>query len=366
MKTIFVNPHTSDFVYRPLSYILARKRALLKYQYLSSLFNNHLFYHYSSSSLPYSIFSKLPAFLQKIISVIEVKIWSSISNQSIKRISENELLRSNIFIFGYKHSTAFLKYLVRHGFNNTLYIHLSHYHTFNIPSWAFNALKISLCFDNDIVEHPFFKTKFPEYRGAISLLPFMVSPRFLSMDLETILGYKKKPSILATGSYHILKKDSVGISYGDSDTLHPIRLGIAKSNVLNPNFINKQSFYSSNNILGVLKGQHKYFSFDIRSAYLSTSHALVAGEGTGAIAIGSLEAMACGCTVFLHESEISNKIKLANCDFVSYSSLSNLISIINDFYFDPQTIKPSIANINYIRCEYSSESLINKANQLFT
>lgn len=44
--------------------------------------------------------------------------------------------------------------------------------------------------------------------------------------------------------------------------------------------------------------QKKYFSFDIVEAYNKHKFAVVGDEITGFIAIGSLEAMACGCVVF--------------------------------------------------------------------
>ena len=351
MKTIYLNAHVADFCYRPVSFVIARRRALRKYSYLDAQFGNRLYFSPGETSLPRRWSNKLPNFLKTTLSFFEARVWGRINQRQLIPVDDDVLLNNHVFIFGYKSGPDTLKFLKQKGFKNRVFLHLSHYHTFDIPISDFEELDITLLFDSDVSHHDYFRKKFSTYQRQVYVLPFQIDDRFFIEDDQN-----KKSRIAITGTYHKLPYGTLDITYNGSSTLHPIRLAYAQSNIQADHLENYLSLFESHSIWSVLLGQRKYMSFNIAELYKACSHAFVGAEGTGAIAIGTLEAMAAGCIPFVTENELSGCLfdpKVANLEF--YNGLDELIEKTLNF-----TVREEVmADMNNVNCAraYRGENL---------
>ncbi len=140
MKTIFLEPHTSDFVFTPASFFMARKRSLTKYAYLSEVDWAGFAYTGKVTSLPKSLYGGL---LNKVFLYLDILMFKKINNlDKIEHISNYPLSDYNVFLFGYKNAETVLKFLVDANFSNRVYLHLSHYHTFDINHELLSKLDV--------------------------------------------------------------------------------------------------------------------------------------------------------------------------------------------------------------------------------
>ena len=360
MKILFINPHIQDFVYNPLSYKTVKRKSLKKYQYLDKLFKDSLYYFPGKyeSSLPKEISNKLPRLISLIFIKFEIAIWQLINKRRIKKLKKKDLENSNIFIFGYKFSNDFFDYLIKNSFKNKIFIHISHYHTFSINKKYFSRLDLKLCFDNDVRHNEFFQFKFPEYKEDLIIMPFEIKDKFFKNKNISL----KKSRIVATGTYHKLKTGVTGINYLNYSTLHPMRLFIASKKITCSHFVNHMSEYNPSNLSNLIKGQRKYMTLDITSEYLLSSHSFVGCEGTGAIAIGSLESMACGCIPFLSKDELKGLLfDINEAELEIYFSEEDLYNKILNFNSQLK-YKFSSKNARLVQI-YTSESLANLAKK---
>lgn len=349
MRLLFINPHIADLVYTPLSYKIAGRKSLKKYQYLDKLFHNYLYYFPTryASSLSKKILSKLPRFVSFVFIYFEINFWQLINERKINKLKKKDLENSNIFMFGYKFSNDFFDYLIENNFKNKIFVHISHYHTFSINEKYFSKLELKLCFDNDVEKNEFFKSKFPKYKKDLIIMPFEIKDKFFkNNNIST-----KKSRIVATGTYHIFKPGVTGINYLNYSTLHPIRLFIVLKKITCNHFVNYMSKYNPSNLFNLIKGQKKYMSLDIISEYLLSSHSFVGCEGTGAIAIGSLESMACGCIPFLSKEELKGLL---------FESKEAELEI----YFSEDDLYKKIVNFNFQK-KYNFSSKNAKLAQLY-
>ena len=109
---IFLNPHADDFLATPILFKLLGRRPLRKYGFLFDSFIrnkqsiNILIDQYSSSVIPWKIFKILPSWFQKLIVIIETKIWLRLNNNissNINLLKEDQVTGSDvIFAFSYK------------------------------------------------------------------------------------------------------------------------------------------------------------------------------------------------------------------------------------------------------------------------
>ncbi len=361
-KIIFLNPHISDFTYCPISFRFSKRRALEKYKYLDELFFNNLYFldSKSSTSLPNFINKNISSFLLKPFRFIERKYWEKINNRKLKFLKKNILDNVRIFIFGYKISKDVLDFLIKNNFKNILYIHLSHYHTFYIEKKYFDCLNIKLCFDNDISQNVYFKKKFPYYHQKLIILPFQIKERFF---VENVAIQDLRISrIAATGTYHKFPPNIIDFKYKEFSTLHPIRLAVALRNFKLKYFINIMSEYKSSSLFSILGGQTKYMSLNIVDLYQKSSHSFVGGEGTGAIAIGTLESMAAGCIPIISREESRGLLfNIKNADMNFYTNENELFQKILDFDMNKKFIGSEnnvLAAKNYLK-----DNLINNAKK---
>lgn len=362
-KLVLVDPHSTDQMFTPLMFKIFGRKALRKYSYiptciLSENKNIPIYLSYNSSSLPARIFEKLPFFLRKIIVDIEIKIWKKINDGVDFEITHN-LTDKKVFFFGHKKSNL----ISDERFKDTevTFIHLSHYHGFAskpVPSLELQN-KIVFCFDNDIKEHTFFKSKFSWYKKDIEVVTFEVQERFFSVDIEV----ERMKKCCITGTYHSYDKQEMdwGIYNRNFTTLHPVRHELALKKL--PNHIDsKLSLFRKPDLIKFKLndiGQSKYFSFDIAEYYSKYSYACIPGEGTGAIGIGSLEAMASGCKVFLTDIEAKG-LKFPTNSYIAYENTEDLLSKIEYAINNISIGKIDRDNFRNIAKGFNHNSLIEK------
>ncbi|MEZ9886517.1 hypothetical protein AB4374_21830 [Vibrio splendidus] len=321
---ILYDPHADDNIFTPLSYFLLRRRALKKYGYIRSALTDKglgkIYFSYKNSSLPKSLTELMPVFMLRIFIMLEVFIWRKINNIP-KDMITNTLEGSDVFLFGYKKFSKLEQ--CEFSKSRKIYIHLTHYHTYEYNN-IYKSENVFFCFDNDVSNVVYFKHKFPEYDKGIIILPFYVNDRF-NYDYNI----NKVNSVAVTGTYHDFNPNEVdfGIYNRDRATLHPIRHELANRK-LNTCFNVKLGLYRNpttvKSLIKLLTSyrQKRYFSFDIADFYAQHKFSIVAGEGTGAVAIGTLESIASGCIAFVTIDEISG-LDIPEGSYIIYDGTIN-------------------------------------------
>ncbi|MRI34322.1 hypothetical protein EOPP23_15135 [Endozoicomonas sp. OPT23] len=289
---------------------MAKRKALKKYEYIKESDDLSFYFTYKSSSLPRVVTNYLPGFLLFLIVKIEIIIWRRL-NKIPRSIVIKKEIDSNSFIFLYKKEHLLKELSFRSDYS--IYCHLSHYHLYDVACEAYNSENVFLCYDNDVSGHSYFNKKFPLYNKKLIVVSFFVKDRFFSSNISL---EEMRSKIAITGTFHSYKKSSgdFGIYCDDICTLHPIRYMLYKMDLKDPlrkilsmrlsRYTPKKSLIDL--ILNFREYRQKdYFEFDIVKFYSGHKFSIVAGEGTGAIAIGALEALASGSIPFLtpHESK---------------------------------------------------------------
>lgn len=364
---ILVDPHSNDFMFVPLMFKIFGRKSLLKYLYIpkSIIMKRNkiqIYLSYESSSFPERFFKKLPFFLRKIIVDLEIIIW--------KRINEEykfEILKSvenkKVFYFGHKKSYLFSHQNLSKA--KIIFVHLSHYHGYK--QYEFKSLikdKINFCFDNDISNNSYFKSKFPWYNKKILIMPFQIQERFFKTDIDN----ERLNKCCITGTYHSYSKSEAdwGIYNNNCTTLHPVRHQLANMNL--PSYIDsKLSLFKKPDLIKFKLNdvkQKKYFSFDIAEYYSKYNYACVPGEGTGAIGIGSLEAMAAGCKVFLTNNEVKG-LDIPSDLYVGYNSINDLLDKIENSIESNSKINKDIKfKIRESIIPFKEENLMKKFKEI--
>jgi len=324
MTLTLLNPHADDFIAGPVSFKLVKRRALKKYNYLISepirlgqkvqiLIDGTL-----SSLFPQTIFSVFPKWLRQRILRWEIGQWIE-TNDLVGKVDihwsvETIKDRSVLYFFSYKNCTgAFEKRRpVIEAFDLKV-INLSHF-MIRTQEKGRNVQSLSnviFTSESDISETPFFVKYFGEGRRIIPL-PFMVADRFKG----TVLFEKRQDICGATGSFHRLQFEKPQAYYQDfmsffkSDTYHPVRKMLFEhKDELGEDINCKISPYreKGHRLLARLDiAQKKYFSFDIVEFYNQHKYALIGEEMHGLAAIGSFEAMSCGCVLLAQKGVFYN------------------------------------------------------------
>ena len=251
-----------------------------------------------------------------------------VNNVNSLPLKKNQLLNSNLFIFAYKKIDELLNHLEIIGFNGRLIIHISHYHLFNINEKWFNRFDITLAFDADVSNVDYFKEKFPLYRKKIIIIPFQISQDYQNVNFNS----NRNLRVFVTGTYHKVKNKFFGKQIDGFSTLHPHRLQFASLENLPSYVVNKLSLFdSSSNINPFALNQKKYFSFNMKDELLESSHAFIGSEVTGCMGIGTIEAMACGCIIFITRLEYENFSKTGlNPDCIIFDDINDLYNAIKD------------------------------------
>ena len=321
---VVLNPHISDFISKPLSSHLFKRRALKKYGYIidEALANEGsvtvLANSAASGLVPMSIFKKLPYFLRYLITRFEIGRWKKINgfNDQVQVYYNADKLpdRKALVMLSYKNYQNPVPALVTCNAFELVIAHISHYHLFTSQQSAFlsGIRNLVIAADSDISTTPYFREKFSWYERSVFILPFEITARFK----RTKQVRERQVKILATGTFHFFDRM---IENGDvsaeefckannTGTMHPIRREIFEHkeevsawmdpmvSPYNDGELRKsllQRFFST-----TFTSQKKYFSFDIVAGYNDHRFAVVGEEYfSGLPGIGSFEAMGCGCVL---------------------------------------------------------------------
>ncbi|MCI2962142.1 hypothetical protein MO387_03405 [Shewanella sp. N2AIL] len=359
---ILYDPHCDDNIFTPLSYYFGKRNGLKKYEYIKDALDERngvkIYISYKNSSLPQVILNKVPPLLMKFIVMVEVFFWSKL-NKIDRSCFIDSFSGQDVFCFGYKKFSRLTHEEVQKA--KSFSIHLTHYHTYGYNT-VYLEPNVNLLYDSDVSLCTYFKTKFIGYKRDIIVMPFYVKDRFFSVDIEG-----KKESVAVSGTYHDINANSYdfGIYNRSRVTLHPIRHEIANRNSFDNMFKVHLGLYVNPNGLATLikrfkgYGQKEYFSFDIAGFYASCKFSLVAGEGTGVVAIGALESLAAGCIPFLMTSEAKG-LGLPPDAYVLYNDLDELIKLVKvDFTASPLYLRTVALNFNFENSKLRFEQYID-------
>ncbi|EMS7710440.1 hypothetical protein V9N58_002940 [Vibrio cholerae] len=340
-----------DNIFTPVSYFLGGRKALKKYLYIREALDGdddfNIYISYKNSSLPISLTKYLPKFIFRIIVFLEVYFWLKLNNVDRKKIAKS-FSNKNVFCFGYKKFDRFTHDEVRSA--RTFNIHITHYHTYSYNSIYLES-NVNLLYDSDVKNHTYFKRKFINYTKSIIVMPFYVQDRFYN----TKLSYDRS-GIAITGTYHDISpfESDFGIYNNGRVTLHPLRHHIATNieKYADCDFKIRLSLYSNpNSLIALFKKlrlykQENYFSFDICDFYSSSKFSLIAGEGTGSIAIGSLEAMATGCLPILTEHEVKG-LNIPSDAFFQFDGINFNHDALKNIHICHEDIREIARKFNY-------------------
>ncbi|MBS4697998.1 hypothetical protein J4G65_21385 [Aeromonas allosaccharophila] len=360
---ILYDPHCDDNIFTPVSYYIGRRTALKKYEYIKSAMVNNgglkIYFSYKNSSLPNVIIKKIPNIFLRWIVLAEIFIWRYINNIDSSCVI-NEIDGHDVFCFGYKKFNNITHDEVNSS--KTFNIHLTHYHTYGYNS-IYLEPNVNLLYDTDVSHHLYFMSKFIGYTRKVIVMPFYVKDRFFTVPLAS----GKRHGVSITGTYHDICpfECDFGIYNNNRVTLHPIRHELATTKRrLSERFHTRLSLYVNPNnfitLLSRLRGysQSKYFSFDIADFYSRTKISLVAGEGTGAVAIGALESLAAGCIPLLKSSEVQG-LDLPPDAYLIYENIEDILNFSEfDTNVEPAFLRNVALRFSFINSTLRFESYI--------
>ncbi|MEM6231174.1 hypothetical protein [Shewanella scandinavica] len=320
------NPHSFDMLLFPLSYKLAGKKPHLKYCHIPDMLKDcsnkiNCIVDYSESSLiTSSKFISLPFFIRFIIVTIELFFWKKINHQyCINVFNEQNMPKgATVLTFSYK-GCQFVTEEKLNVFNKSerLLCHLSHY-MINTSEKA-SLLKsyqdkVFLLADCDFSSNSYFIKYFSWYKRPLITIPFIVKNRFVNRHNyrrnKILLSgtvhnlFEEKPEYLYTdfishfncSSYHLLRSSSViqNLKYIDNKTV-PFRDASGSGS---------QKDYFKVDLVDLLNG-YQYVCYD--------------SELSGALALSSMEAIACGTVPFLSSSSIKGLELHGKFNFVEFN-----------------------------------------------
>lgn len=364
---ILVDTHSDDSIFKPLSFKFSNRRPLQKYNYLSKV-SSKIFITNRVTSLPKKINNVLPSFVLKLLIYFEVKLWKFFNkNSEIELI--NKIETKDVFFLFAKKNIQSINYLVKNYPENKIYVHISHYHLFHkeLNLILLNSKNIILCYDFDVAGHPYFKRNLYNYSSNIKVVPFQVNSRFFNR----VKRVESKNKIGIIGTYHEYDLDESSLDLlsfdGKFKTLHPLRHALSKLNFSEAKWVvNKLSLYNKKNIfsnfikISGFSAQKEYFSFDMVDFFDSVSFIVCASEGSGAIGIGLIEAMARKKGVIISKIDADLlKIK-ADDGIVIYNNFDDLRNILFSY--------PKFTNYEFnenlkIAQKYKMENLIIDAKK---
>lgn len=331
MNLYLLDAFADDFVFKPVSFFFAKRRALRKYEYFSNIPSLRLISSFSVSSLPARFHRVIPKFILHPLIRLELFIWERVNKE--KLTTDYSFKTDDIVIlFGYKLVATKLDFLIDENFVGKVIIHLSHYHVFDIPERYFKELNIELAFDVDITNHWYFKEKFSFFDKRVLEIPFQVSEKYINSTGER---KKKVKNVAATGTYHKFKYDLLPFKVGNFSSLHPDRLLFSMAEVPEnvAYHLHKFDSNSSGFVNFILKlsdfSQKTYFSLDLVELYSNCTYSFVGSEGTGVFGIGVIEAMACGSIPILSaQHKDTSPFDSSDVDVLWYETFDDLMILI--------------------------------------
>jgi hypothetical protein len=344
-RLTLLNPHADDFVKRPVSFWLARRRALKKYEYLVDEPTARgetvdiLIDGTQSSLLGGNVFLRLPRWLRLALLHIEIAIWRRINGFNGKLVVHwsPDTIKNRTFLYLFSYKSCVGGFQQRRAaieqFEQKI-INLSHYfiRTKEKANNIASLQNVCLVADSDIRGNSYFQRFFPADRPII-VLPFAINGRFAPRKALS----ERRGICAATGSLHNLNEELPKSYYRDfldfykSDTYHPVRKVLYSAKDELANWLTcRISLYREMDtraaaLARVMRWwrldmqQTEYFSFDIVDFYNNHKFAIVGEELSGFPAVGSFEAAACGCVMLGQEGLFYKGLGLkANVDYLTH------------------------------------------------
>lgn len=385
-NTVFYNLHIDDFIAKPLSFILARRRALKKYEFLvkqqppyGQTVNVYVDFNYSSlvSALK---FQKLPFIIRKLIVQLELLLWVHINDlkKKVNIVYPNKIKDyENLFIFSYKiaQRNIPLENIIHKHLR--VFIHLSHYHLHTSKKSACiedlyqnkYVKNVTLCADSDLRENIYFQKYFSWYKDTVKVLPFAIQPRFTSTKPWDERSWK----VAATGTFHDFTNSVIDESISDissfSDTLHPDRKIIHDNKLLieeNVSTVISEYLLTTNKFKQAsVANQKNYFKLNIVDFYNEHKFAFIGEEITGGVPIGALEAMSCGCVLICKSQSLLGHDLIAGTHYIAYEDdILHAISLLKTQDEDKYR-EISINAQKYIQMKFSEYKTWRRWNAAF-
>lgn len=341
-KLYILNPHRDDFIWEPLYYKFIKRRPLKKYNYIADLQKSSdqivlVADDRCSGLIPQSILNLMPAVLRKFLIRKELNHWKNLNDLTdvpIHWTSDSLSLGSEDSVFLFQLFN--LQYILRlkpwfEKFKNT-YIHLSHYYLdpVKISAITKNIENVKFCGDSDVSAHPFFTKYFSWYKKPMTLTPFFIQDRFKISVPYT----QRNQKVISTGTFHYIEK------YPESMYLNQ-DLGVNAFHYNRRNLFEKKSEFATwltcmnspwqqadggwfmKLIRSRKVAQKDYFKIDLVEEYNKHQFAIIGEEICGFPGIGSFEAMACGCVVFLNPDSVKGIIPAHESCYLSLNTFLN-------------------------------------------
>jgi hypothetical protein len=296
-----VDPHFTDEIYTPLRFYIRKRKGLNKYSYLSNVCENErgvniLFSNTISGVINSSLFEKLPILFKRFIILIESKFWLLLNKIKVSKLTTPKA--SDIAIVQLRNITpSQLKYIDKlRDLDVIIAWGTSHLHLAAQNLSYIKPVDLVLI-DNNL-----------NIQGVDSshliISPPVVKDRFINLHKARI------NKILCVGTVHVYKAFHHGF-YKSAEifTLHPARYKVLSNRDESINSILLKNYSVISDDLNLYQVQRKYLKQDIVSLYNDYRFAFIGSENTGVVALGTYEAMACGCEVFLEE-HIAKKVGL--------------------------------------------------------
>ena len=351
MITLY-NPHVDDFLAEPPHFRLLKRRALKKYGFfipgeLARVGEVRILVDGTISAfVPEKYFILLPAIFRNGIASIEFALWHKINkfDQRVKRVeAPTSPVDDVLLVFSYKAATS--GFPLRKALLSkykAIVFHLSHYFV-STGEKAKNISKLDnawLAGDSDISDNPYFRHFFFWYRRDFLVLSFSVATRFREIHEFNV----RQPRCIATGSFHDLTHEIPAEKYTDYisvtgfSTYHPIRKTLYECAAeISESIVCKISPYRPIEKVSKLKrllrhfsvAQKNYFAINIVELYNNYQCAVVGEELSGFPALGSFEAMACGCILIGEPSAYAGMGLVAGVHFVPHDgTLKSVIQAV--------------------------------------
>ena len=311
-KIVLHNPHSFDMLFTPVSYRVARKKPHLKYCHIPKILNEHNGFvecvvDYSESSLlPSSVLTKLPLLFRIVLVNIELIFWKKLNSEyRFKIYTHNNLPEGySLLSFSYKAYDSLTSEKTQvFGKCSRLLSHLSHYMintSVKSGNMSLYRSKILLLADNDFSNNTYFNKFFSWYKHSIIVLPFIVQDRFVNYN-----NADRKNRILLSGTIHDLSMEKPDDFYTDfinhfnSYSYHRLR---SSKMIQDLEYVdNLTSSFRDKNGSTLQRG---YFKVDLVQRLNEYKYVCYDTELSGALALSSLEAIACGCVPFVTSESI--------------------------------------------------------------
>lgn len=282
-RIVLVDPHITDEFFTPVRFYIKKRRGLKKYSYFTNIYDNPIIaFSYSNSGIvPKGVFSKLPRFLRVVLVYIEFILWNSLQTEKIVLSS---LTDGDLAICALRNVDERCVHYIKSKKCKIAWL-MSHFH---IAEGNFKYVN-----KDDVILADNKNHFLDSIDNKIVFSPPSVKGRFKNKKLE------RSEQIISTGTIHLYSyKFSGSTKYNEYYTMHPSRADVyfSDSTIYNKNF----------SIIGdgdsLYRSQKGYMNQDIVEIYNNHRFAFIGSEFSGVFALGIVEAMCCGCEVFVEES----------------------------------------------------------------